>query len=143
MAGRPGSFFRIDLDGAAGHVDLPLHGVKNEEFGFRTEVGGVADAGGLQISLGALGDGARVAVIAFAVGWLDHVAGHHDGGFVEERVDVDGIGIRHQQHVGSLNAFPAGDGGTVESMAFFKLVGIEVGNRHAHVLFLTTGVGEA
>ena len=40
-----------------------LDTVENEELGFRTEVGGVAQAGRLQVGFGALGDGARVAVV--------------------------------------------------------------------------------
>jgi hypothetical protein len=127
----------------AGHVHAPLDAVENEELGFGTEVGRVADAGGLQVGLGALGDRTRVAVIALAVGRLDHVAGQDQGGFVEEGVDVGGGSVGHQLHVGGLDAFPAGDRGTVEGVAVFELVHAEGGNRHADVLFLAAGIGEA
>jgi hypothetical protein len=80
------------LHAAARHVDVPLDAVEDEELGFRAEVGGVADAGGLQVGLGALGDRTRVAVVALAVGRLDHVAGDDQRGLVEERVDEGGSG---------------------------------------------------
>jgi len=142
LAGGPGSFGRVDLQGAAGHVDIPFDGVEDEEFGFRAEVGGVADTGGLQIGFGALGDRAWVAVVAAAVRRIDDVTGQDDGGFVEERVDVGGVRIRVQLHVGSLNALPAGNGGAVKSVAIFELVFAEGGNRHGDVLFLATGIGK-
>ncbi len=56
LAGSPGSFGRVDLQVAAGHVDVPFNRVENEKFGLRTEIGGVADAGGLQIGFSTLGD---------------------------------------------------------------------------------------
>ena len=42
---------------------LHVHRVEDEELGLGAEVGGVAQAGGLEVGLGALGDGARVAVV--------------------------------------------------------------------------------
>src|SRR5574340_1053308 len=50
----PGRFFGVDLQRAAGHVDMPGHRVEDEEFGFRAEEGGVAKAAGLQVGFGAL-----------------------------------------------------------------------------------------
>ena len=110
LGGRPGGFLGENLDGGAGHIDRPLDGIEDEELGFRPEVSGIADAGAFQVSLGALGDGARVAVITLAVGRFDHVAGQHQGGFLEERVDERRFGVRQQDHVGSLDALPARDG---------------------------------
>ena len=52
---RPRGLGREYLAVAAGHVDRPLHGIEDEEFGFRAEVRGVAQARGLEIGLGALG----------------------------------------------------------------------------------------
>jgi hypothetical protein len=70
-------------------------------------------------------------------------SGQHQRGFVHEGVDVGGVGVRHQLHVGGLDALPAGDRGTVEGVAVFELFHAEVGDRHANVLFLAAGVGEA
>ena len=99
LAGRPCTFFRVDLDVAARHAVMPGDGIKDEEFGFRTKVGGVTNARSLQISLGALGDRTRVTVIALAGVGFDNVTGQQQGGFVKERVNVGRIRIRHQQHV--------------------------------------------
>jgi len=104
--------------------------------------GGITDTGGLQVGFSAVGDGAGIAVVALAVGGVDHVAGQNQGGFFEERIDVGGVGIRQQQHVGSLNALPARDGGTVEGVAAFELVFVEGRHRHANVLFLALGVSK-
>jgi hypothetical protein len=65
---RPRRFRREDLAIAARHVDRPLDGVENEELGLGPEVRDVADAAGLEISLRALGEGARIALVALAVG---------------------------------------------------------------------------
>jgi len=142
LARSPRRFFRGHLDVGAGHVDGPFDGVENEEFRFRPEVGGVADAGALEISLGALGDGARVAVVALAVGRFDDVAGQHQRGFVVERVDEGGFRVGEQNHVGGLNAFPARDRRAVEHVAVLENFFLEGDDGHADVLFLATGVGE-
>ena len=144
LVGRgPGGFFGDDLAVGAGHVDFPLDGVENEELWFWTEVGGIADAGGLEIGLGAPGDRARVAVVALAVCRFNHVAGQYQRGFVHEGIDVGGVRVRHQLHVGGLNSLPAGYGRAVEGMAVFEFFHAESGDRHADVLLLAAGVGEA
>jgi hypothetical protein len=143
LATRPGRFLRVDLQGAAGHVDAPRHRIENEEFGFGSEVGGVADAAGLEIGLGALGDRTRIAVVAAAVGRIDDVAGDDDGRLIEEGVNIGGARIGHQLHVRSLNPLPAGDRRTIESVAVLELVFAKSADRHGHVLLLATGIGEA
>ncbi|VXB37347.1 conserved hypothetical protein [Massilia sp. 9I] len=143
LVGRPGCFLRVDLDEAARHVDLPADRVEDEEFRFRAEVGGVAQAGRLQVGFGALGDRARVAVVALAVRRFDHVALHEQRGLFHERVEVGGVRVRQQQHVGGFDALPAGDRRTVEGVARFELVFVEVRHGDGHVLLLAAGVREA
>ncbi len=142
VASGPGGFFGEDLAVRTRHVDFPLDAVEDEELGFRTEVGGVANAAALEVGLGALGDRARVAVVALAVGRLDDVTGQDQGGLVHERVDEGRVGVRHQQHVGGLDALPAGNRRAVECMTFGELVFGEGRDRHADVLLLAAGVGE-
>jgi hypothetical protein len=50
--------------------------------------------------------------------------------------------VRHQQHVGGLDALPAGDRRAVERVAFLELVLAEVLDRYGDVLLLAAGVGE-
>ena len=138
----PWGFVFIDYEKRAGHVIAPLHIVKNEELGLWSEISGVAHARGFEVGLGALGDGAGIAVVGFAVTGLEHIAGQHQGGLLEERVDEGRVGIRHQQHVGGFNALPTGDGGSVKGVAIGELVFVEGRQRHADVLLFATGIGE-
>src|SRR5690606_12697392 len=71
IGGHPGRFFGVDVVHGAGHVGLPLYGIKHEEFRLRTKQGAVGDAGGLQVFLGALSHGAGIALVALHGGGLD------------------------------------------------------------------------
>ena len=93
------------------------HVVEDEELGFRAEHDRVADAGLLEIGLGALGDRARIALVHLAGGGLEHVAEDRHRGLREERIEMRARGIGHQRHVGGLDALPAGDRGAVEGVA--------------------------
>ena len=120
----------------------PLDGIENEELGFGTEVGGIAQAGRLQVCIATLGDGTRIAVIALAVGRFDDVAGDCQCRLFQERIDERRSRIGQQHHIRSLNALPSGDRGTVEIVTGFELFRAEGFGRHAHVLFLAARVGE-
>src|SRR5690606_643535 len=98
---------RVDFVHLAIHAGVPLDAVEHEELGFRTEQRGVGNAGGLQVFLGAHGNGARVAVVALHGGRLNDVAAHDHGGYVGERVHHGGGVVRHQHHVGFVDALPA------------------------------------
>ena len=80
-----------------------------------------------------------------SVGGVDDVAGQYDGNVVEEGVDEGGCGVGAQLHVGSLDAFPAADGGAVERLAVFKpffgVVQYDAGGNGEVVLF-AFGVGK-
>ncbi|MCY1555678.1 hypothetical protein D9M68_923570 [compost metagenome] len=91
------------------HAGTPLDGVEDEEFWFRAEIGGIAETGGFEISLGTFCQATWAAVITFAVCRVDYIASQNQGRFVHEWIDIGGFRIRHQLHVGCLNAFPAGD----------------------------------
>src|SRR5699024_2287621 len=74
----PGGFFGVDAVPDATHLGMPVHGVEHEELGFRAEERGVGDAGRLQIGFGALGDGARVALVTHHGVGFEHVAADDD-----------------------------------------------------------------
>ena len=142
-ARRPRRLGRKHLAVAARHVDRPLDRVEDEEFGLRTEVRDVAQAGRLEIRVGALRERARIALVALAVGRLDHVARDVERRLVQERVDVARGGIGHQEHVGRLDPLPPGDRRAVEGVPALELVHHELLGRHGDVLFLAAGIGEA
>ena len=50
--------------------------------------------------------------------------------------------IRHQDHVGLVDALPAGDRRAVEHLAVVEEVLVDGARRNGHVLFLAVGVGE-
>ena len=139
----PGRFFGLDLHEAARHVDVPGDAVEDEELGLRAEVRHFAEAGRLQVGLGALGDRARVAVVGLAVHRLVHVAGDVEHRLIGERVHARADRVRHQQHVGGLDALPAGDRRAVEGVAELELVLGEVLDRDGDVLLLAARIGEA
>src|SRR5690606_9844522 len=60
-----------------------------------------------------------------------------------EGIEVCGVQVGNEQHVGSFDALPARDGRTVESLAAFQLVFIDGRGGHRHVMLTTRSVGEA
>ncbi len=88
----------------------PLHVVEDEELRLRAEIGGIGDPGRFQIRLGAARQRARVASVALQGVGLDHIATQIERGLLVEGVDHRRVGVRHQYHVGVVDAFPAADG---------------------------------
>ena len=93
VAGLPGGLFGRDGIAGAAHVRVPLHVVEYEEFRLVAEVGGVTQAGAVEVGLCALGHGAGIPVVALHGAGLDALPAV-DGGAVEhlapfEEVCVD------------------------------------------------------
>jgi hypothetical protein len=128
---------------AAAHVDVPAHRIEDEELELGAEEGGVGDAGGLEVGLGAVRERARVARVALHRGRLDDVAAQDDGRLLEERVDDGRRGVRHQDHVGLVDALPAGDRRAVEHLAVGEQALVDGMRRHGDVLLLAARVAEA
>ena len=126
----PGCFVVVDLEERTGHVAAETNVVEQEEFWLWTKVSCIAQTGSLQISFSALGDRTGVTVIGFAITGLQHVASQDQSCFFEEGVNIGCDGIGHQQHVGGFDAFPTGNGRTVERMAISELAFVKVGNWH-------------
>ena len=142
LAAVPGCFVFVDFEADFAGFVGPTHAVEDEEFRFRTEESGIAQARRLQVGFSALGNRTRIAVVRLAVAWLHHVTLQEQRGFFEKRVDVGGIRVGHELHVRSFNALPAGNGRTIESVAGSELVFVECRDWHGHVLLFTTGIGE-
>ena len=94
-AGVPAAFLGVDEVVAGVRVLIEADVVEDEELGFGAEIGGVGEAGVLEIQLGLLGDPAGIAIVVLAGDGIDDVADHHQGsGFVEGSITaVSGSGI--------------------------------------------------
>src|SRR5439155_5510738 len=68
--GVPGAFHRVDRIEAPLHLVAEAHGIEDEELVLGPEERAVGDAGGPQVGLGALGERARVALVALHGGRL-------------------------------------------------------------------------
>ena len=144
LVGHPGALLGVDLEHRAGDVRLELDLVEDEELRLRADEYGVTDAGAFQELFGALGDGARIAVVALHGARLDDVADQDQGRLFGERIQHGGFVDRHQDHVGGFDAFPAMDGGAVEHLAVLEEVFIlGITSRNGDVVLLAFGIGEA
>ena len=63
--------------------------------------------------------------------------------FLEERIEHGRVGVRHQDHVGLVDALPSGDRGAVEHLAVVEEVLVDDVRGNRDVLFLAACVGEA
>ena len=134
---------RVEAEVAEIAARAELHIVEHEELGLGAEERRVADAGGLQIGLGALRGGARVARVHLAGRRLDDVAEQDHLRLGGERIHAGRLGVRHQDHVGLVDRLPAGDRGAVEHDAFLEDLGLDRGDVLRGVLPLAARVGEA
>src|SRR3546814_7327615 len=71
-----------------------------EELRFRSDINGVAEASGLHIGFSALGGRARIASVKFASAGFDNIADEDQHRRCAERIDIDGVQIGLQDHVG-------------------------------------------
>jgi hypothetical protein len=134
LLGVPVGLFGVDLVERPAHVRAVTDVIEYEELVLRAEIGHVANAGGLQIGLGALSDGTRIAAVTLHGIRLDDVADQNQRGVIKERIQHRRIGIRHQDHVRLVNALPALDRGAIEHFAFRKRVRINGMGGQRHVL---------
>ena len=117
--------------------------VENEEFVLRAEQRRVGNSRGLEVGLGALGERARIALVALHGHRLDDVATQADRGLLVERIDHGGRGIGHENHVGLVDALPAGDRRAIKHLAVAEKAGVHEARRDGDVLFLTQRVRKA
>jgi len=138
----PRAVGRVDLIGHLVHRDLEADVVEDEELGFRSPVGLIADAGGLKIRLGLLRRPARVALIGLAGVGLDHIAMQAERLFGVERIDIGRRQVGVQFHVRLVDRLPSGDRRPVEHEAFGEKVLVYLVFQYGDVLELAARVGE-
>ena len=143
LARVPFGLFRIDLIRGVSHCSGPLDVVKYEEFVLRAKVGRIGNSRRFQIGLGADGYRPGVALITLAGQRLDYITGNIDSGLIGKRVEYGAISIRHQCHVGFVDALPACNRRTIKHLALGKNVLVEETGRDRYMLLLTHGIGES
>ena len=89
----------VDAEAASVVAVLEADVVEHEEFGLGPDIDGVADAGRLEIGLGALGGRARIAGVELAGAGIDDVAEEDAHRRRAERIDIPGVEIGLQDHV--------------------------------------------
>ena len=141
-AGVVGAFDAVDFIEAAVHRVFEANVVEDEEFEFRSENGGVADAGLFQIGLGATCGRTRIAAIGLACARLDDVTEKDKLFLRRKRIHDSARAIGQQRHVGFVDVFPAGDRRSVEHDAVRQHVFVHGTDRLGCVLPLAAGVGE-
>ena len=125
------------------HVGFPFRRIEYEKLWLRAEQRTICDTGGLQVFLGPAGNGARIPFVALHGGRLNNVTGNVDGTFFGERIDNRAAVVRHKNHVGFVDAFPARDGGAVKHLAFREEILIDFSCRNGDMLLFAPAVGEA
>jgi hypothetical protein len=132
----------VDPEAVAGVIVIEADVVEDEEFRFRADKDGVAEAARLDIGLGALGGRTGVAVIKLAGRRLDDVAADDHHRRRAERIDIDRIEIGLEDHVALVDRLPADDRAAVEHQSVVELILAEQGRDHGQVLPLALGIGE-
>ena len=136
------------LDGVDVVVALVLRGlephvVEDVELGFRAEVNGVGDTGGLQIGLRLGGHLARIALVGLAGARLDDREVHVERLGGAERVEEGRRRVRDELHVGLMDFGETAYRRAVEHDAFGEEVLGQSGGGHVEMLLLAGEVREA
>ena len=134
---------RVELESSIVGLDCIFHVIEDEELGFRPEEHRVAEAHGLDQTLGLLGDGARVAVVRLASQRFEGVANQDKRRLRIERIDAGALGVRHELHVRFVDRLPAGNGGAIEHDAFAEGILLDGRDVGGDVLPFAARIGEA
>lgn len=107
----------VAVDAAGSAVATERNAVEEEELGFRSEVGGVGDAGRFHVFDGFLNDVAGVTRVGFAGERVQDVGENRQRGGVVNRVDDGGRDVGHEQHVRLVDGLETANGRAVEANA--------------------------
>src|SRR5262249_35840061 len=83
----PMAFIAVDLVARCILIIAKTDVIKYKEFGFRTKISGIGDAGKFQIGFCTLSDASRIEVVTLFRYGVDYVADHANSGFFKERID--------------------------------------------------------
>ena len=142
LPGVPPARDRVDLVEGAVHLSSRSHRVEDVELGLGAEERGVGDAGARQVLLRLAGDVARVAGVGLAGERVVHeeVEVQRLGG--AERVDLGGVEVGQQHHVGLVDRLEAANRRAVEGQAVLEHAVVERRGRDREVLHDTGQIAE-
>ena len=118
----PAGLAGVDFVKRAGHLHAPAHIVKNKEFVLRPKKRLVRDAGRFEVDLRALRQRSRVALVALHGIRFDNIATQIDGRIFTKNIHDRRVRVRHQDHVGLVDALPAVYRGAIEHFPVFKKI---------------------
>ena len=113
-------------------IGIVTDSVEDEELRLRTKVGGVGNAGGLEVGLCLLRDVSRISIVIGAGDGVGDIADQTQRRILCEGIHYRGVAIRHHQHVARLDRHPSANRGAVDAEAFFKrrlILELRDGNR--------------
>ena len=110
MVERLGKGAAVDLEADMMAIHVNAHIIENEKLGFGAEIGGITEAGFLEVVFRRFCDGARVTVVRFFRCGIIDIAKNLDGLLRRKRVITDLMRVRHDDHVGLVNGLPAANG---------------------------------
>jgi hypothetical protein len=142
-AGIPAALFGVDEIVALVLILIEADVIENEELGFGAEVGGVGEAAVLEKHLGLLGDPAGVALVALLGDRIFHVADHHQGGGLGERIHDGRVRIGDQEHIALVDRRPTADARSIHAEAFFEALQSQFADRVGDVMLQARDVGES
>ncbi len=132
----------IDAVEAAAVAGVEADVVEDEEFRLRSKEGRIGEPGAGQVADGALGQGARAAVVGLAAAGLLDRADQAEGFLAVEGIDPGGAGIGHHRHVRFVDGLPAANGGSVKGQSFCEGLLFHQIAVNGQVLPLSVDIGE-
>ena len=143
VAGCIRTFFGVEFEERAVHLNGEAHVVKHEEFCFWTKENVGAQAGIFNQLLSLLCGTAWVTLVKLTGDRILYVTEDNQLGLGGERIHHSGFHVWNQQHVGLVNSLPASDGRTIEHNAFVESIFIHGVRAHRQMLKLAARIGEA
>jgi hypothetical protein len=133
-AGAPDALDRIDVVVALVLVLVEPGRVEDVELQLGAPVRDVGDPGLPQIKLGLSGDVARISRVHLSRDWIPNEAMDDKSGVLEEGIDVGGVRIGEQEHVGFLDLLEPSDGRAVEAVAGLERLLGQLADRNGEML---------
>src|SRR6185369_14343624 len=138
----PDAFLAVDRIKSPVALVIKLHVVEDEKFGLWSEGRRLSKTRVPEVLLASLSNAPRIASVSFLGAGLSDGAGQRESRHGAEGVDESGGRVRHGQHVGSFDRFPAADGRPVEAKTVLEDFQGQFADRHAEMLPGAKGVDE-